>query len=214
VRALDLLLRVPTEGAVRAGLHRLAASFCGVARVPIAPSDIGRIPLTALTTRYADALGLAEIILRGQDLVPIGEGQSASSIVFSMPKVWEGFVEAWVRSRHAAETVEAQRDFALSDDAARRARADVAVVGKGRITAVYDAKYKSMEGAPAAGDLYQMVTYCAKLGLHAATLVYPSAAAARSISVAGRTITAMGLWPSAQDAHGWQALLDNASLAA
>jgi hypothetical protein len=62
-----------------------------------------------------------------------------------------------------------------------------------QIISIYDAKYKRLEGAPSRGDVYQMVTYCERLGLAEATLVLPGAAGRRSVRVGNRSIHVRGL---------------------
>jgi hypothetical protein len=53
--------------------------------------------------------------------------------------------------------------------------------------------YKSPGEGPSASDVYQMVTYCERLGLRDATLVYPAFQETREYRVGERTVRAVGL---------------------
>jgi McrBC 5-methylcytosine restriction system component len=95
--ALEVLRRVPMSASVSAGVARLALAFREVRRVPISAEAVARIRLTALTKNYSDALALAELILRSQSLAIQETTYAGTSMVFSMPKVWERYVAQRVR---------------------------------------------------------------------------------------------------------------------
>jgi 5-methylcytosine-specific restriction enzyme subunit McrC len=192
--ALEVLRRVPLRRDVSAGVAGMALAFREVRRVPVSADAVARIPLTALTKGYREALGLAELILRSQSLVPRGQAHAGASIVFFMPKVWETYVAQCVRDAWP-NTFDVTSPFAfdLTPTGALPAEADVVVRHRGELVALYDAKYKWLDKAPARGDVYQMVTYCEHLGLGEATLVYPGDPGARSIEVGNRSVHVVGL---------------------
>ena len=159
------------------------------------------LTLTGLTQRYETALGLAELILIGQSIIPTGERQRGLGVIFSMPKIWERYVFLAVRNTWPSNyEVEANYHFELSAGALP-AEADVVVRGREGICALYDAKYKAIERAPERGDLYQMVTYCERLRLGEATLVLPGPPSRASVLIGNRVVHVVGLpGPSAATA--------------
>ncbi len=65
--------------------------------------------------------------------------------------------------------------------------------------AVVDAKYKNQHKAPSSDDIYQMVTYCHRLQVPRAILVYPQAIVDRVVNVGEIAIHVVGL--DTADAH-------------
>jgi McrBC 5-methylcytosine restriction system component len=191
--ALEVLRLVPMRAGVSAGMARLALAFREVRRVPVSAEAVARIRLTALTRSYSEALALAELILRSHSLATHQTTHAGASIVFSMPKVWERYVAQCVREAWP-DTFEVSSPFPFDlTPGGLRAEADVVVGDGDRLVALYDAKYKWLEKAPARGDVYQMVTYCERLGLDAAILVYPGLGDARSVRVGNRQVWTVGL---------------------
>jgi 5-methylcytosine-specific restriction endonuclease McrBC regulatory subunit McrC len=170
-------------------------AFTRISKTSLEADAIARIPLTVLTKRYESALGLAEVILRSQSIAPRSTGLAGGSILFHMPKVWEGYVAAWLRSRWVDDEVISPYRFPLTNDG-QQAEADMVVLCDGQVIALYDAKYKWPDSAPIRADLYQMVTYCDRLGLREATLIYPVATPPRTVGVGDRAITVLGLRPT------------------
>ena len=111
-----------------------------------------------------------------------------------MPKVWEDCVARWVESAWGdGYRVEPLYRFDLTADGALSSEADVTVWKGDDLVALYDAKYKFLNQTPAMGDVYQMVTYCTRLGLDEATLVYPGTGEERSFRVEHVTVRMHGL---------------------
>lgn len=172
----------------------MALAFREVRRIPMSADAVARIQLTTLTKGYREALALAGLILSGQSLAPQGQAHAGASIVFSMPKVWETYVAQCVREAWP-DVFEVLSSFAfdLTPAGGLPAEADVVIRHRGEVVALYDAKYKWLDKAPARGDVYQMVTYCEHLRLGEATLVYPGDPGARSIEVGNRRVHVVGL---------------------
>jgi 5-methylcytosine-specific restriction enzyme subunit McrC len=192
--ALEILRRVPLAEDLVPRLSRLGACFRSVERTPMSADDVARIPLTNLTRSYGSALGLAQVILRSLSLAPRAEDASGASILFYMPKVWEKCVLRWVEDAWGTEyRVEGGYSFDLTAGGELKSYADVIVLRGRDVVAVYDAKYKVPDKGPSASDLYQMVTYCERLGLSEATLVYPAFREPQSYRVGARTIRTVGL---------------------
>jgi 5-methylcytosine-specific restriction endonuclease McrBC regulatory subunit McrC len=192
--ALEVLRRVPLSAGPAGRVARVFPAFREVRLTPVAGDDVARLGLSLLTARYADALALAEIVLRSQSLAPRLATKIGASVVFSMPKIWEGYVAQQVRAAWADhfEVIDGYT-FGLTAGGSLPAEADVVVKDSGEVIAVYDAKYKWLDKAPSRGDVYQMVTYCERLGLAEATLVYPGKPARRHVQVGARRITVVGL---------------------
>ena len=165
--ALDVLIRLGLSDDLQRQVVAHGSSFVRVGRSPMSPAQVAAIPLTRLTTRYEAALGLAELILGGQLIAPREQQLSGASVLFNMPKVWESFVARRVAERWGeGYRVEAPYPFDLSNDGQLRSEADVTVWDEDdRLVALYDAKYKRVENAPSTADVYQMVTYCTRLGI-------------------------------------------------
>jgi len=192
--AVDVLRRVPLKDHALTQIAKVASYVRSVERIPIAASDVPRIRLTRLTTRYRDALALGEVVLRGQALAPREQHLTGASIVFSMPRVWEACVARWVeRAWGSGFRTEGGHAFPLTTGGELTSIADVLVWQGRQPVALYDAKYKWIQGSPSLGDVYQMVTYCERLGLDMATLVYPVAVEPRTFVVGGRAIRVRGL---------------------
>lgn len=193
--ALDLLGRLPLAADVARRVSRAATALRAVSSVQGALPMISRLPMSTLSRQYQDLLGLAEVILRSQSLVHVGQDLSGASLVFSMPKIWEAYVWSWVRDRHPSEIeVKHGHPFALGANGSLPAEADVVTISDGAVIELFDAKYKRMKASPARPDVYQMVTYCEHLGVDEASLVYPTAEPAlRTFQIGNRRLHQVGL---------------------
>ncbi len=193
--ALDVLVRLSLAEELQREVVSLGSSFVRVGRTPMSPASVAAIPLNRLTQRYEAALGLAELILGGQLIAPREQQLSGASVLFNMPKVWESYVAKRIERRWGdAFRVAAPYPFDLSNQGELRSEADVTVWDEDeRLVALYDAKYKRVEHAPSTSDVYQMVTYCTRLGIDEATLVYPGAGEHRSYQIGEVAIHVEGL---------------------
>ena len=191
--AIEVLSRVSLTIEPKRALMSIYPAFGRVRRVPTPASSLGRIELTRLTSRYRHGLGLAEIILRGQSLAPEGDPMAGVSVLFNMPRVWEACVTRWAEMEWPEFDVVDQHSFSVTSDGSLRAAADVTVWDSGRLLALYDAKYKWPGDTPTMSDVYQIVTYCTRLHIDEATLVYPAKAAHKSYRVGDVTVHTVGL---------------------
>lgn len=192
--ALEILRRVLLPEEIARRLAALGSSFARVERTPMSPDEVARIALDRLTARYRTALGLAELVLRSQQVAPRAGERAGASMLFHMPRVWEAYVVRWVGERWGdGFQVEAPHTFALTDDGRIRSEADVTVWRDGRLVALYDAKYKWADRGPSTGDIYQMITYCQKLRLGEASLVYPGPFPEQVFTVNRITVRTVGL---------------------
>lgn len=190
--ALEVLHRVPLTPWISKTLARLRPAFARVSRPALRGSDVARMQLQGEAIRYRRALLLAEVVLRSQHLLPVGSSAEGASILFFMPDVWEKYVAHWVATLDVEGAVESPYPFSLSREG-RTAEADVVITERGRVKALFDAKYKPSESAPSSPDIYQMVTYCEALGLSEATLVYPGFVKDKTVTVQGKSVRVKGL---------------------
>jgi 5-methylcytosine-specific restriction endonuclease McrBC regulatory subunit McrC len=193
-RAFDVLMRAPLRPDLAVGLAALGPALRRISRAPLRIEDVRRPVLTTLTSRYSAALALASIILQARTIAPVNGDASGASILFYMPKIWESYVQLWLQVEWPGYRIEAPYQFVLTRDG-QLAEADATVWDGPRLIALYDAKYKWPEAAPDRSDLYQLVTYCERLGLTDATLVYPAEAARRTVTVGDRSVHVLGLVP-------------------
>lgn len=183
--AVGIARRLPgVSGALRHRLLRLDAQLDGVTRV--APRSVLEpwFP-TRLNARMLPALRLAEVIWRSSSFEAGDDDLAVSGFVIDMAKVFEDFVcTALGRALvgRAGGSVKTQDPWALDVAGAVGMKPDlvwyadpdhVSGAGRGRPTAVVDAKYKAEKpaGFPNA-DVYQMLAYCTRLGLPMGWLVY------------------------------------------
>jgi 5-methylcytosine-specific restriction enzyme subunit McrC len=174
--AAELLLRMPQiPKPARLRLLRVRATLEDVD--PARPSVSVRAPeITRLNARYAGALALAELILRGTSLTTSRGQVVSAAFVFDMNKVFENFLSAALRvalERHGGR-VQFQDNSRHLDEAARLTlKPDITWWRDGACHAVIDAKYKALavSGIPNA-DAYQMLAYCVAFGLECGYLVY------------------------------------------
>lgn len=194
-QAIDVLALAPVHSQLlRRRIARLGSSFRGIPRRPRTPPQVRRLRPTRLHAYYRDALALAATIIEGGTLIPRGGGLAGSSVLFYMPRVWESIVHQWVREQHNQQfRVEAGSVFELTADGSMKFQTDVLVYKGNRPVHLYDAKYKVPGSSPDVPDVYQMVTYCERLNLPGATLVYPARIASKSFRVGTKFVAMVGL---------------------
>jgi 5-methylcytosine-specific restriction enzyme subunit McrC len=130
---------------------------------------------TRLNARYHTALRLAELVLRGAATEHLPGGVAVNGFLLDMPRIFEDFVTVGIsEALHPfGGRAERQDTHHLDEDGRIRLRPDLVWHRDGAPVAVVDAKYKAEKpaGFPEA-DLYQMLAYCAVLGLPLGHLVY------------------------------------------
>jgi 5-methylcytosine-specific restriction enzyme subunit McrC len=136
-----------------------------------------------LNAHYADALRLAEVVLRGSAFGPAPGAVPARGFVLDMDVVFETFVCAALGEALRARVVGAwARQPRMHLDVAGRVeiKPDFAFRVAGRPVAIADAKYKA-GFERRRDDLYQMVAYCAALGVPRGHLVYAASPTGRLV---------------------------------
>ncbi|MER6177738.1 hypothetical protein [Streptosporangium sp. NPDC001681] len=175
--AIELAQALPdVAGTTLALLRHLSARLVGV--VPVRPGA----PLppwrpTRLNERYVPALRLAELLLSGASLQQ--EGTRAIQIdgfILNMAQIFERFLTRELTTALPAYGLRCAAQQGHRLDRQRRVlfRPDILVHRDGRPEAVVDAKYRTLDGAPSMGHLFQLISYCTALGLTEGHLVYAS----------------------------------------
>ena len=140
----SILLRLPLQPLARLGLRRVGAALRAISTPPTSARAVEQLIGHHRQIRYDPALRLASIVLRGSTVAAAGDGLVGTSVLFSMPDVWQDFVVAWVRRCFPGSDVRAPYAFPLLNGRNTPvAAADVVVLDNlGSPSALYDAKYK------------------------------------------------------------------------
>lgn len=176
------LLRVPgVAPASRAALQRLTARLDGVHALPGGARPPQWTP-GRRNARYAHALVLAELVLRGASY-ELGDGRhiAVDGMLVVMWRLFEAYLARAVgealRRRVGGRPEPQDRSHFLDTAGRHRLKPDLVHYlpsphdGVQRPAAVVDAKFKTR---PRREDLYQMTAYCVRLGLTEGHLVYAS----------------------------------------
>ena len=170
------LLQVPQlDARLARRLRHGYRAFDGVAPVEYPLGSAPELVFTRLDGHWEVAGRLARLILAQQSLRDREGAVVGATFTVDMNVLFERFVETIVRE-------EARRaDLRLVHQAPRRLasripiRPDLVLRAGGRDLAVADTKYKELEpGQWPHEDLYQLLAYCASLGLPAGLLIYAS----------------------------------------
>jgi 5-methylcytosine-specific restriction enzyme subunit McrC len=174
--AAELLLRL--HGIPQTARRRLLRVRAALEDVePTRPSPAVRAPArTRLNERYAGALALAELILRGTSITTTAGGRSSVEFLFDMNKVFEDFISASLSTaleRHGGRVTAQHSGTTLDEGRNVRLIPDLTWWAQSQCRAIIDAKYKSIADARTPNaDVYQMLAYCTAFGLDRGHLVY------------------------------------------
>lgn len=171
--ASTLLLRLQRiPELARTHLRRVRGTLAGISP----PQTTDAPAVTRLTVRYAPAMALAELILKGLSISTRRGEITSSTFMFDMNKVFEEFLETALTEalRPYGGRVEPQLTGHYLDRQQRLAvRPDITWWKGSRIAAVADAKYKPIaDNRFPNADAYQMLAYCSAFGLKRGFLVY------------------------------------------
>lgn len=170
------LLALPDIGAAaRQQLNRIRTMLDEITNVPM---RAGRpeFGLNRLNVRYHDVLRLSEVILDSGSFGQRNGPLAVSGFLFDMWKIYEDFVTGALSMamQQYGGYAKTQADHYMDRAARIKFIPDLVWCdGDGLPVAVVDAKYKAEKpkGFPEA-DLYQMLAYCAVLGLEEGHLIY------------------------------------------
>jgi 5-methylcytosine-specific restriction enzyme subunit McrC len=165
----------------RAAVAQALLPFAGVEPVALGPDNFRIAAPDRLTEAYRPLLDLCRLL--ADSLAP---GEAAGSTVcpaflLDLERVFERYVTTGVLHAFAASgrhTVEVQPLRTVSPSVAGQPdlqmRPDILIRAQGAARLIVDAKWKRLGKSPlVTPDLYQMLAYCAGLGVPRAVLVYP-----------------------------------------
>lgn len=191
------LLRLPgIPPATRTGLRHLVSLLADVRSLP----PTGTPPATAdnrLTRRYQPAVRLARIVLAGHGLDQPSGAVRASGFLFDLNRAFEDWLTAALDRSLApyGGNLDNQYRTHLDNDHLIDIRPDLVWHVHGQYAGVLDAKYKLIKQARYPhGDIYQMLAYCAALGLPAGHLVYASGDIENAQHVVRHAGTRLHVW--------------------
>jgi 5-methylcytosine-specific restriction enzyme subunit McrC len=194
--ALRLLHLPGVPPATRLGLRHLVTLLADVRSLP----PTGTPPATTdnrLTRRYQPALRLARIVLAGHGLDQPAGDVAASGFLFDLNRAFEDWLAAALGTALApfGGSLYDQHRTHLDDGSAIDIRPDLVWQLNGQYAGVLDAKYKRIKVTSYPhGDLYQLLAYCAALGLPAGHLVYASGDAENAQHVVRHAGTRLHVW--------------------
>ncbi|HEY5847735.1 MAG TPA: restriction endonuclease [Microlunatus sp.] len=151
--------------------HALAEVWCAPRGVPLA----GWQP-TRLNQRLHRLLLLADLVLDQVGVEHRIGDVDVHGYSLSMSWLFERLVTRVLSEAHRSVTVEGQRTFDLDEQSRLSIRPDLVLTRGGQVVGVADVKYKMLDGVGSVPnpDVYQLIAYCARLGLDAGHLVYAS----------------------------------------
>lgn len=174
--AAQLLAAMPgVAGALRTRLLRLDRRLAG-ARAPRRGEVVEPWEPTRLSARLHRLLALADLVLDHGALDQGAGPVAANGFVLNMAALFEQLVARLIGEQHSGLTT--QDSMPLDTLRRMTIRPDLVLHEDGRVVAVADTKYKLLEdsGRVPNADVYQLVTYCARLGLDVGHLIYASSA--------------------------------------
>jgi 5-methylcytosine-specific restriction enzyme subunit McrC len=178
----EFVLRSPLLGeAARHALRRALTPFAEISPVPLGPESFAGATADRLAGPYRPLLALCRLL--AESLRP-GEAAGASAcpaFLLDMERVFERYltahcVAAWDGKNGLAASVQPllRPHAAVAGQPDLSMRPDLILERDGRPVLIVDAKWKRLpQGALLTADVYQVLAYCAALGIGRAALVYP-----------------------------------------
>lgn len=161
---------------LRHRLRRLLRIFDQVSLRPITHDDFDRVSYCRLNQHYASLHNLARLLWEHLSLESHEGEQPFISYVLHMWQVFEVFTAEYLTeffSKIPGVDVAVQQNLWLDVEKRVRGIPDIVIKLDDHPALVIDTKYKQFRGQPSNEDLYQMVTYCHRLGLNRGVLIYP-----------------------------------------
>ncbi len=172
--ATQRLLQMPSiPHRVRHRLHRLRLQLADVSPL-VRGEPTPRWQPSRLNARYQPALRLAELVLAGDSFDQRVGSLHVSGFVFDLWRIFEDFVCVAMREalRPFGGYTRLQHRMHLDEDRRVDMRPDLYWEHPSGHRLVVDAKYKAENKGFPNADLYQVMAYCAVLGLQEGHLIY------------------------------------------
>lgn len=172
------LLTVPgLPATTRVRLRRLDHALAEVWSPPRG-ADLPAWRPTRLNLRLHRLLMLADLVLDQVGVEHRIGDIDVHGYQLSMSWLFERLVTRVLVDADPSVTIDAQRTYPLDDDARLTIRPDLVLIRDDAVIAVADVKYKLLDGGTVPNpDVYQLITYCARLGLDTGHLIYASPSA-------------------------------------
>ncbi|HKB03812.1 MAG TPA: hypothetical protein VKD90_16430 [Gemmataceae bacterium] len=160
--------------AARTALRTALVGYAEVSAVPLDPAPFDD-PRLAVPDRLL--LNLCRLLARAMQPGERSGSVTGPAFLLDLERVFERYIERGLRAG-LTEGLEVQREFCYhapvpAGQPPLTGRPDF-VVRRGDMAAcVLDAKWKALDGPPAAGDVHQALAYATGLGCLAVRLVYP-----------------------------------------
>lgn len=192
--ALTLLDKMQIADVLQPRVARLKPVFVQV-RHQRSPGVVARLETLGAPRSYLNALSAARILLEGSSIAPVGDSINGAAVLYSMPRIWEEYVNIRLRESFGSR-IDTSHSFRLSS-AGHTATADALLRDDaGAVRAVIDAKYRRPDSAPSTDEIFQIVTYCERLGSTDGVLIYPGSVKPRSLTVGHKRVHIAGMLPS------------------
>jgi 5-methylcytosine-specific restriction enzyme subunit McrC len=175
--ATQVLLRLPSvPKPILGGLRRVDRMLAGV-YVPPRGAQLPPWTPTRLNTHLHHLLRLADLVLGGGSVEHRAGDVVAHGFALNMAWVFETLVARLLHEQcqHTGSArLLAQHTYPLDTADRITIKPDLIISDAGRAVAVADTKYKLLDdsGAFPNADVYQLVTYCLRLGLPTGHLLY------------------------------------------
>ena len=189
--ALRRLAAVARHPANRQRVHQLRIVFSDVPPSTNLDDDWARHRVDRSMRHYDAVMPWVGLFLFGHGLATFSGRHFSSSLLFPMEEVFQDFVSAAFRRHQRRFAVRAQGPrLPLATDCAGgsafRMKPDIALMERGRVRFILDAKWKRLDpGKPNHGvsqaDAYQMFAYGRRYGCRRVVLVYPRTAEFREV---------------------------------
>jgi 5-methylcytosine-specific restriction enzyme subunit McrC len=159
--------------AIQDRLVRLDRTLADVWLPPRGAALIAWAP-TRLNLRMHRLLHLADLVLDHASVEHRAGEVEVHGFVLSMSWLFEVLIARLLTESGSSVRVHAQRRYRLDQDGQLTIKPDLVFTAGKRVIAVADTKYKLLDdnGKFPNADAYQLVTYCARLGLDVGHLIY------------------------------------------
>jgi 5-methylcytosine-specific restriction enzyme subunit McrC len=171
----ELVLRSPLLGdGVRAALRRALQAFGTVSPVGLGPEQFAAAEPDRLTEAYRPLLELCRLLFDSLAPAEAAGPVPCPAFLIDMERVFERYC-ASTCARHAHENDKTGGRYDVAEQPLYRVgglpmRPDLVVSKAGVAVLILDAKWKTKTPRD---DLYQVLAYCAALGVRRGVLVYP-----------------------------------------
>jgi 5-methylcytosine-specific restriction enzyme subunit McrC len=178
----ELVLRSPLlADGVRATLSQALIPYAVVSSVAIGPESFSTVSLDRLTEAYGPLFDLCRLLVESLRPGQVAGGTACPAFLLDMERVFEcycarGLAEALAKDGRIEVAVQAL--FTVSQPVTGQPdltmRPDLTLNNDGQPVLVLDTKWKRLVHSPLiTEDIYQMLAYCAALGVDCGTLLYP-----------------------------------------